>query len=76
MLVQVTRIALYVPLFVDSILDFAIIGFRVKTVFPRGSGASNVQMISNHQKTFLDCPQSRDPVKYESSGNCSYNFPL
>lgn len=67
MLVQVTQIAFYV-LFVDSILDFAIIGFRVKTVFPRGSGAWNVQMKSNPSEMFLDCPQSQDLVKYESLG--------
>jgi hypothetical protein len=75
MLVQVAQIAFYVLFFVDSILDSAITGFRVQTVFPRGSGALNVQMKSNASEMFLDCPQLQDLVKYESSGNCSHNFP-
>ena len=56
-------------------MDFAITGFGVKTVFPRGPGALNVRMKSNASEMFLDCPQLRDLVKYESYGNCSHDFP-
>ena len=75
MLVQVAQIAFYVLFFVDSILDFTITWFRVKTVFPRGPGALNVRMKSNASEMFMDCPQLWDLVKYESSGNCSHDFP-